>query len=109
MRRMFSRAARWALSESSMPVTRQLSSLAHRRVPRVPLTNRAASLGVQLVFPQGLAQELAGRCTGPGGARQLRRLVQTQVEDKLAAYLLRSGRKPVKIRLRIEEGEVVLT
>ena len=58
---------------------------------------------------QGLAQELAGRCTGPGGARQLRRLVQTQVEDKLAAYLLRSGRKPVKIRLRIEEGEVVLT
>ena len=73
------------------------------------LTNRAASLGVQLVFPQGLAQELAGRCTGPGGARQLRRLVQTQVEDKLAAYLLRSGRKPVKIRLRIEEGEVVLT
>ena len=73
------------------------------------LTNRAASLGVQLVFPQGQAQELAGRCTGPSGARQLRRLVQTQVEDKLAAYLLRSGRKPVKIRLRIEEGEVVLT
>ena len=73
------------------------------------LMNRAASLGVQLVFPQGLAQELAGRCTGPSGARQLRRLVQTQVEDKLASYLLRSGRKPVKIRLRIEEGEVVLT
>ena len=72
------------------------------------LEERSAALGVTLQLPPTLAQTLAAKCGGPSGARQLRRLVQNQVEEKIAGYLLRSSRKPNRIRLRREEGEVVI-
>ena len=72
------------------------------------LEERAESLGVTLLLPPALAQELAAQCGGPAGARGLRRLVQDQVEEKIALYLLRSSRKPNRIRLRLEEGKVVI-
>ena len=71
------------------------------------LQERTAAVGIQLQLPQGLARSLSSRCRGKDGARQLRRMVQTEVEDQLAAFLLRCGRKPTKIRMRLEEDAVI--
>ena len=70
------------------------------------LQERTASLGTQLQLPQELAAFLLGKCPGEDGARQLRRLVQTEVEGPLASFLLRCSRKPSRIRLRLEAGEI---
>ena len=40
------------------------------------------------------------------GARQLRRLVQTEVEGKLSGFLLRCSRRPGRIRGSLEAGEL---
>lgn len=69
------------------------------------LQDRAAALGVQLQLPQELAKLLCGRCRGKDGARQLRRMIQSEVEGALAGYLLRCSRKPSRVRVRIENGE----
>ena len=71
------------------------------------LQQRVAVNGIQLQLPRELAQELAGSCRKQGGARSLRRLVQEKVEGPLAVYLLHSGRKPAKIKAKLESGEVV--
>ena len=59
-----------------------------------------------MTLPEELPRVLCGKCRGKAGARQLRRLVQDQVEGPLAAYLLRSGRKPAKVKARLEAGEL---
>ena len=70
------------------------------------LQERTAALGTQLSLPQDLAAFLLGKSGGKDGARQLRRLVQSEVEGPLASYLLRCARKPGKVRLTVEGGEV---
>ncbi len=70
------------------------------------LQQRGAAAGIQLILPPGLAQAFGSRCQGRDGARQLRRLVQTEIEDGLAVFLLRCGKKPGRVRLRLEEGKV---
>lgn len=70
------------------------------------LQERAAALGAQLQFPPELAKSLCAKCRGSDGARQLRRLVQTEVEGALSDYLLRSGRKPGRVKTRLEEGKL---
>ena len=70
------------------------------------LQDRTAIQGIQLHLPGELASELGRTCRGKGGARQIRRLVQEQVEGPLATFLLSCGRKPAKIRARWEEGKV---
>ena len=72
------------------------------------LQQRTEVTGIQLQFPQELAAWLGSQCRGKDGARNLRRLVQTEVEGPLAVYLLRTARKPAKIRLRLEDGKVVI-
>ena len=71
------------------------------------LQERTAALGTQLSYPEGLAAFLAGRCPGNDGARQLRRLVQTEVEGPLASHLLQCSRKPAKVEARLEDGRIV--
>jgi len=66
------------------------------------LQQRTAALGSELQLPETLAGSLCSRCKGKGGARQLRRLVQSEVEGPLAAYLLSCSRKPAKIRTKME-------
>ena len=67
------------------------------------LTGRAAAIGLQIVLPEELSRELA--CTGgKGGARDLRRIVQEQVESPLSSYLLRSGKKSGKVQGVLKEG-----
>ena len=70
------------------------------------LRERVQALGTQLQYPQEIAPYLLGKCPGKDGARQLRRLVQSQVEGPLASFLLRCARKPSRIQLRLE-GETI--
>ena len=70
------------------------------------LRERVQALGTQLQYPQEIAPYLLGKCPGKDGARQLRRLVQSQVEGPLASFLLRCTRKPSRIQLKLE-GETI--
>ena len=70
------------------------------------LQKRTAAIGTQLQLPQETAEFLMTKAEGKDGARQLRRLVQSEVEGPLAAFLLGCSRKPGKIRLRLESGTV---
>ena len=70
------------------------------------LQSRTAAMGTQLQLPQELAAQLCCRCAGKDGARQLRRLVQTEVEGPLASFLLRLSRRPGKIRVKTDGKEV---
>ena len=70
------------------------------------LQERAAVNGIQLFFPDELAQILGKKSTKQGGARNIRHLVQEQVEGPLAVYLLKCGRKPNKIKMKLEDGNL---
>ncbi len=70
------------------------------------LQERAGSMGIQLQLPEELAVELGQHCGKQGGARRLRHLVQEKVEGPLAVFLLKNGKKPGKIRSRLEDGEL---
>ena len=68
------------------------------------LQQRAMNAGMQLQLPEELAGMLGSSCTQKSGARQLRALVQEQVEGPLAVYLLGCAKKPAKIKARLEDG-----
>ena len=70
------------------------------------LQQRTAAIGTQLQIPQETAPFLLEKIGGKDGARQLRRLVQNQVEGPLAAFLLGCSRKPGKVKLRLDTGEI---
>ena len=70
------------------------------------LQQRTGEQGIHLLLPEELAAHLGKLNTGRGGARQMRRLVQEQVEGPLAAYLLSCSRKPGKVQARMEAGKV---
>ena len=74
------------------------------------LCRRAEKNGVCLLLCEGLSQYLRKKCSAKGGARQLRKLVQEELEGPIAAALLRAGKKPGKIEilLREEKPEIVL-
>ena len=69
------------------------------------LQERAAASGLQLMLPEELPRAL-GKKLGKGGARNIRRLVQEKVESPLAVYLLRSSRKPTKVKASLKDGTV---
>jgi len=71
------------------------------------LQTRAAAVGIQLLFPEELAKELGTKGRQQGGARQIRHLVQEQVEGPLAVFLLKCAHKPNRIRAKLEEGKLV--
>ncbi len=70
------------------------------------LSARTAQSGLVLSFAPELAAGLCRGCRGRDGARQLRRIVQSKVEGPLAEYLLRSPRRPGKLRVMEENGEI---
>ncbi len=70
------------------------------------LHSRAQGLGVALELPEALPGYFARRCRGNGGARQVRGLIQREVEGKLAAALLEQEKKPEKIRLALENEQI---
>ncbi len=71
------------------------------------LQRRVAENGIQLLLPEELAQALGEQGKKQGGARQIRRLVQEQVEGPLAVYLLKCVKKPGKIRGKLEDGKLI--
>ena len=73
------------------------------------LQQRTAGAGTQLQLPEEIAAFLLKKCPGKDGARQIRRLVQVEVEGPLAAYLLRCARRPSRVRLRLDSGEVAFS
>ena len=67
------------------------------------LQARAASSGLQLTLPAELPKLLGIGAGGEDGARRLRRLVEDRVETPLASYLLRSDKRPVRVKGKWEE------
>ncbi len=70
------------------------------------LQGRTQIQGIQLQLPEELAAHLGKTCRGRGGARQLRRMVQEQVEGPLANFLLQCSRKPSRVIGLMEDGIV---
>ena len=70
------------------------------------LQQRSAAGGMQLSLPEETAAVLAEKFGRSGNARQLRRLVQEEVEGPLAVYLLKSGKLPTRVKARWEEGRL---
>jgi len=70
------------------------------------LCSRAQTTGVQLHLPGELAAMLKSGAAAKDGARQMRRLVQEQVEGPLAAFLLKQGKKHAKIYGQIRDGKL---
>ncbi len=71
------------------------------------LKSRAAAAGIQIAFPKELAADLSIKGKHQGGARQIRHLVQQQVEGPLAVFLLQCSRKPSKVYAKLEDDRVV--
>jgi ATP-dependent Clp protease ATP-binding subunit ClpA len=72
------------------------------------LRRRAEGLGIRLEFSENLAAELGSRCKQKEGARQLRRMIQEELESPLAALLLRSAKKPGKVQVTAENDTLAL-
>ena len=70
------------------------------------LQARAAAVGIQLVFPEELAKDLGSKGKQQGGARQIRHMVQEQVEGPLAVFLLKCTHKPNRIKIKLEAGKL---
>ncbi len=71
------------------------------------LQERACAAGIQLNLPPELAASLCARCRGKDGARNLRRLVQTEVEGALSGFLLSCSRRPSRIKGSLEQGRLL--
>ena len=70
------------------------------------LQDRTLAAGITLVLPDELQSYLAEQCKGKGGARQLRRMVQEEVEGPLAVFLLGCSKKPNRIGVRFDKGKL---
>ncbi len=68
------------------------------------LTARSKNAGIQLQLPENVVELLQCKNPQKDGARQIRRLVQEQVEGPLAAFLLCSGKKNLCVQGIVEEG-----
>ena len=81
-----------------------MEAIAHKYLRQ--LQERTAAMGIQLLLPQELPALLCRQCGCKTGARQLRKLVQTQVEGPLSAYLLGCSRRPGKVKGVLEEERI---
>jgi ATP-dependent Clp protease ATP-binding subunit ClpA len=70
---------------------------------------RAKKQGLELVLPGELAESLAARCRGKGGARALRSLIQSRVEGPLTQYLLQQGLTAGTVRGALVGEELVFS
>jgi ATP-dependent Clp protease ATP-binding subunit ClpB len=70
------------------------------------LCQRAATMGINLRLPAGVAAALAEECNNQGGARQLRVLVQQRLESPLAELLLKAERMPRDVVATLENGKI---
>lgn len=68
------------------------------------LEQRGIAQGIRVQFPEELACALKGKSNPKGGARHLRRLVQEQVEEPLAVFMLQRDKRPELIRAELTDG-----
>ncbi len=72
------------------------------------LSGRVKSLGTELRLPPGLAAHFAGQCRSQGGARQLRSLIQRQLEAPLSTLLLERSGKPVIVDVCLKDEQIFI-
>ena len=70
------------------------------------LCSRMEHMGIGLNFPENLAHHLSSRCTLKEGARSLRRLIQQEVENPLATFLLKCNKKLTKIKATLKDDQL---
>ncbi len=70
------------------------------------LRRRAEGMGIKLELSEELAGYFGAHCRKKGGARQLRRMVQEELEAPIASLLLKTAKKPGKIQVDLEQGSV---
>ena len=70
------------------------------------LCQRATGEGIQLQLPDALPHALGANLHQQGGARQIRRLVEQKVEEPLANYLLTCGKKPTRVKVKVEDSRL---
>ena len=87
----FSRLSESDLQQIAMKYLRQLQS-------------RAKEAGTALSLPEDLPASICAMAKDSGGARQIRRLVQQQVEGPLAMHLLLCSKKPVRLKGVLKNG-----
>ena len=68
------------------------------------LKQRAEAMGMQLQLPEELPGWMGAASLEKGGARQVRKLIQEQVEGPLSVFLLQSGKKLSKVKGKMENG-----
>ncbi len=73
------------------------------------LRSRTGKMHIRLELPQELAAHIASRCSPREGARQLRRLVQQEVEAPLASVLLQCEKMPQKVSGSLQEDTLKFT
>ena len=84
---------------------REMDAIAAKYLRELQL--RLEGMDIQLQLPPELCGSLARRCGKKEGARHLRRLVQDEVEGPLSVLLLKSGKKPSKIKGSYREGALL--
>ena len=73
------------------------------------LAERAAALHVKLLFEPEVAANIAHRCLRrPGGAREIRHLIQRELESPLACRLLSSEETPRRVCAVLQDGKIEL-
>ena len=70
------------------------------------LVARSHQGGITLKLSEGLAEHLNQRVGSKDGARQIRRIVQEQVEGPLSDYLLRFSDSPKTVTARLEQEKI---
>ena len=63
------------------------------------LCKRAKNVGLRLELAEGTARYFGSKCRHKGGARQLRKMVQEELEGPLASMLLQAPQKPRTVRI----------
>ena len=92
---------------SFRPLSEQtLSAIAEKELAQTK--QRAAQAGAQLKTDGLTARTLAAQCArSPGGARDLRRRIRSDVETPVARLLL-EAKGPLHLRTAVEQGRVVV-
>ncbi len=70
------------------------------------LRARAEGMHIDLIYSDDLAAWLGCRCKGKSGARQLRRMIQEELEAPLSLLLLQSAKKPGRIQVALEQEKI---
>ena len=84
-----------------------MAAIAEKYLDQLKL--RARKQGLQLCLPPELADRLAAGCTGKGGARQLRSLIQNRGEGPLSTFLLRCSTMPGTVQAVLEGEELAFS